>query len=132
MTTTRGRAARTTRVPVTERNILSVNGKEPGYVYRIVNDTGDRIQQLQDAGYELVEANSVRVGDKRINSVKPEGTHAQVSVGGGVKAYVMRQKQEWYDEDQAAKHARANELEDTIKQSASGFTGNVKITRGSE
>jgi hypothetical protein len=131
-TSTRGRAARQTRVPVTERNILSVKGKEPGFVYRIVNDTGDRVQQLMDAGYEIVEANAVQVGDKRINSASPEGTQAQVSVGGGVKAFVMRQKQEWYDEDQRAKHARANELEDNIKQSASGFTGNVKITRGSE
>lgn len=131
-TIARGRAARVTRVPVTERNILSVKGKEPGYVYRIVNDTGDRVQQLIDAGYEIVDASAVQIGDKRINSVKPEGTQAQVSVGGGVKAFVMRQKDEWHAEDQAAKQARANELEETIKQTASGFTGNVKITRGSE
>ena len=129
---TRGnRTTRTTRVPVTERNILTVKGKEPGYIYRVVNDTGDRVQQLQDAGYELVDASTVQVGDKRINSTSPEGTHAQVSVGGGIKGYVMRIKQEWYDEDQAAKQARVNQLEDTIKQDASGFTGNVTIKRGS-
>ena len=129
---TRGnRTTRTTRVPVTERNILSVKGKEPGYHYRIVNDAGDRIQQLQDAGYEFVDASTVQVGDKRINSTSPEGTHAQVSVGGGVKAYVMRIKQEWYDEDQAAKQARVNQLEETIQQTASAYTGSVKISRGS-
>lgn len=133
MTTTRGnRTARTTRTPVTERNILSVKGKEPGYQYRIVNDTGDRVQQLLDAGYEIVEAKDVQIGDKRINSVKAEGTQAQVSVGGGMKAFVMRQKQEWFDEDQAAKHARTAELEETIKQNTSGFNGSIKITRGSE
>ena len=129
MTTIRSpRAARTSRVPVTERNILSVAGKEPGYHYRIVNDTGDRVQQLQDAGYELVDASSVRVGDKRINSTSPEGSKAQVSVGGGTKAYVMRQKQEWYDEDQANKQARVNQLEESIKQ-VPGFNGSVKISR---
>ena len=129
---TRGnRTTRTARVPVTERNILSVKGKEPGYHYRIVNDSGDRIQQLQDAGYEFVDASTVQVGDKRINSTSPEGTHAQVSVGGGVKAYVMRIKQEWYDEDQAAKQARVNQLEETIQQTASAYTGSVKISRGS-
>lgn len=128
---TRGnRTTRTTRVPVTERNILSVKGKEPGFHYRIVNDTGDRITQLQDAGYEFVDASTVQVGDKRINSTSPEGTHAQVSVGAGTKAYVMRIKQEWYDEDQASKQVRVNQLEDTIKQQASEFTGNVKISRG--
>ncbi len=127
---TRGtRTTRTTRVPVTERNILSVKGKEPGYEYRIVNDSGDRVQQLVDAGYEFVDASTVQVGDKRINSTTPEGTHAQVSVGGGMKAYVMRIREDWYKEDQIAKQARVNEMEDTIKQNAAGFDGNVTIKR---
>ena len=53
---------RTTRSPVNQRNILSVKGKDPGYVYRIVNDTGDRIQMFEEAGYELVDASAVTVG----------------------------------------------------------------------
>ena len=122
------KAARTTRVPVTERNVLSVKGKEPGFHYRIVNDTGDRVQQLIDAGYEIVDASTVQVGDKRISSVAPEGTKAQVSVGGGVKGFVMRQKQEWYDEDQAAKQARVDQQEESIKQ-IPGFTGSVRVSR---
>lgn len=130
-TPSRLRTARSTRVPVTERNILSVKGKEDGYHYRIVNDTGDRVQQLMDAGYEIVDASSVQVGDKRINATSPEGTQAQVSVGGGVKAFVMRQKLEWYNEDQAAKQARVNQLEETITQSAgaNGLSGSVKLSR---
>jgi hypothetical protein len=130
-TPSRLRTARSTRVPVTERNILSVKGKEDGYHYRIVNDTGDRVQQLMDAGYEIVDASSVQVGDKRINSTSPEGTQAQVSVGGGVKAFVMRQKLEWYNEDQAAKQSRVNQLEETITQSAgaNGLSGSVKLSR---
>ena len=130
-TPSRLRMARSTRVPVTERNILSVKGKEDGYHYRIVNDTGDRVQQLMDAGYEIVDASSVQVGDKRINSTSPEGTQAQVSVGGGVKAFVMRQKLEWYNEDQAAKQSRVNQLEETITQSAgaNGLSGSVKLSR---
>lgn len=122
------KAARTTRVPVTERNVLSVKGKEPGFHYRIVNDTGDRVQQLLDAGYEIVDASTVQVGDKRISSVAPEGSKAQVSVGGGVKGFVMRQKQEWYDEDQAAKQARVDQQEESIKQ-IPGFTGSVRVSR---
>lgn len=122
------RAARSTRIPVTERNILSVKGKDPAFVYRIVNDQGDRIQQLLDAGYEIEEASAVQVGDKRINSIVPEGSKAQVSVGGGIKAFVMKQKREWYEEDQAAKQARVNQQEESI-QNIPGFTGNVKISR---
>lgn len=124
-------AQRPKRTPISGRNVLTVTGKEPGYVYRIVNDSGDRIQQFLDAGYEKVLANDVQVGDKRINSASPEGSVAQVSVGGGDKAIVMRIREEWYKEDQAAKHAHVDQLEQTIKQNVSGADyGTVKITRG--
>lgn len=124
---------RVKRTPVNTRNILSVEGKEPGYVYRIVNDSGDRINTFKEAGYELVDAKSVRIGDKRVNSVSAEGSNAQVSVGGGQKAFVMRIPKEWYDEDQAAKQARVNELEQTMKQQALAQnelrTGKISLTR---
>ena len=100
---------------------------------RIVNDTGDRIQQFLDAGYELVDANSVRVGDKRVNQSTPEGTKAQVSVGGGQKAFVMRIPKEYYEEDQAAKQAEVNRLEESIKKQVSSGNadyGKVMISQG--
>ena len=121
-------SARPRRVPIGERNILTVVGKEPGYTYRIVNDTGDRISQFLDAGYELVDAKDVRVGDKRVNSATAEGTKAQVSVGNGLKAYVMRIKDEFYLEDQAAKAAHVDRLEQAIKnQTASGKVDYGKV-----
>lgn len=125
-------SARPTRTPISGRNVLTVSGKEPGYTYRVVNDQGDRVAEFLDRGYELVEAADVRVGDKRVNATTPEGTKAQVSVGKGEKAFVMRIKQEWYDEDQKAKQAQVNELEAAIKQNGSGAAdyGTVKIGTG--
>jgi len=124
-------AQRPKRTPINGRNVLTVTGKEPGYVYRIVNDAGDRVQQFLDAGYEKVLANDVQVGDKRINSASPEGSVAQVSVGNGEKAIVMRIREEWYKEDQQAKQAHVDQLEQTIKQNVSGADyGTVKISRG--
>jgi hypothetical protein len=109
-----------------------VHGKDPDFVYRVVNDQGDRVAQFLDAGYELVNASEVRVGDKRINNATPEGSKAQVAVGKGDKAFVMRIKKEWYDEDQAAKQKQVDELERSIKQTASGagLTGNISISVG--
>lgn len=123
--------ARPKRTPVGQRNILTVSGKEEGFVYRIVNDSGDRIQQFIDAGYELVNAADVRVGDKRVNSASPEGSKAQVTVGKGEKAFVMRIKDEFYKEDQAAKQAEIDRLEQTIKQKAQGAAdyGSLSIGR---
>lgn len=121
---------RTRRTPINgTRNRLNVRGKEPGYVYRIVNDIDDRIQSLKEMGYEIVTDKDVTVGDKRIANPTQEGSPVKVSVGQGVQAYVMRQKQEWFDEDQAAKNAKNDELESSMKREAkdAGFYGNLKI-----
>ena len=121
---------RTRRTPVGQRNVLTVTGKDPNYVYRIVNDSGDRIQEFLEAGYEMVEAGSVRVGDKRVNTASAEGSVSQISVGQGQKAFVMRIKKEWYEEDQEAKQVRVDQLEATIKDKAlDGTYGKLEITR---
>lgn len=123
----RGRVQRT---PVGTRNILTVAGKDPNYEYRVINDSGDRVQEFVDAGYELVEAGSVRVGDKRVNSATSEGSKAQISVGQGQKAFVVRIKKEWYEEDQAAKQAHVNRLEEATKAKAlDGTYGKLEISR---
>jgi len=123
-------SGRPQRVPVSTRNVLTVAGKDPGYNYRIVNDTGDRIQKFLEGGYELVSDASVKVGDKRVNSASSEGSHKQIAVGKGEKAYVMRIRKEWYDDDQTAKLQRVKELEDATKQKAlDGTYGKLEISR---
>ena len=123
-------SGRTQRVPVGTRNVLTVAGKDPGYAYRIINDSGDRVQEFMDAGYELVEKDSVRVGDKRVNSATPEGSINQVSVGQGQKGFVVRIRKEWYDEDQLRKQRQVNELERATKEKAlDGTYGKLDITR---
>ena len=111
----RGRPQRT---PVGKRNVLTVAGKDENYVYRVVNDKGDRIAMFEDAGYELVDAAEVRVGDKRVERTSSTGSKAEVSVGKGDKAFVMRIRKEFYDEDQAAKEQHLKLQEEAIKQEA--------------
>lgn len=123
----RGRAKRT---PIGQRNVLTVAGKDSDYEYRIVNDSGDRIQSFLDAGYEIVRDEDVKVGDKRVNKATPEGSAAQLSVGQGQKAFVMRIRKEWYQEDQASKQVYNDQVENTIKQKAlDGTYGKLEITR---
>lgn len=112
------RVSRPKRTPINGRNVLTVTGKDPNYVYRIVNDVGDRIA-LFKAGYELVDSDSVKVGDRRVNVASAEGSKAQVSVDReGTKAFVMRIPKEWYEEDQKAKQSQVDELEQSIKKDA--------------
>lgn len=121
---------RPTRTPINGvRSRLGVTGKEPGFQYRIVNDTPGRIQEFIEAGYEIVQDTSVSVGDKRIANPTQEGTPVKVHVGGGNNAYLMRIKEEWYKEDQAAKLATVDEVEQGTKQRAKEekFYGELKL-----
>lgn len=115
------------RTPVSQRNVLTVKNKDDGYVYRIVNDVDNRINQFIEGGWETVLDKDVDIGDKRVNAAKPEGSLAQVSVGNGTKALVMRIRKEWYDEDQAAKSARIDEAEQSMYEDARKDTyGEIK------
>ena len=124
-------AGRVTRTPVGTRNILTVRGKDPEYEYRIVNDVEDRITQLQEAGYEIVQSDSVDVGDKRAANGTSIGSAKQLSVGQGTKAFVMKIKKEWYDEDQRAKQGQIAATESAIKEpSLNGSDyGSLKVSR---
>lgn len=115
---TQSPSGRVTRTPVGRRNVLTVNGKDPDFEYRIANDDGDNIERLMAAGYVIEDAEKVTVGDHRIQKVAPPGSKAEVSVGMGMKAYVMKQKKEYFLEDQAAKQAEIRKLEDSSKKNA--------------
>ena len=123
-------AGRVRRTPVGRRNVLTVSGKEPGYVYRVVNDMGDNVQRFLNAGYEFVDAKDVTIGDTRIGAPTATGSNAEAHVGGGTKAFVMRQREDFYLEDQAAKQTHVDAIEASTKQEAlNGNYGKLDITR---
>lgn len=127
----RGRVKRT---PINGRNILNVTGKEPGYEYRFVNDVGDRVAIFQERGWEIVDSADVKVGDRRIESPGPLGSKAQIAVDKqGSKAFLMRIKKEWYDEDQSEKARSIAEQELAMKQQALSSndlrTGKLEVSR---
>lgn len=113
-----------------KRDILAVKGKDPNYQYRIVNDNESRIQDLKERGYEIV-THDVQVGDKRVGTPKQEGSPVQIDVKNGLKAYLMRIKREWFEEDKKAKALEVDRSEDAIRQSTSedGNYGKIDIVR---
>ena len=116
-TSTAEASARPRRTPLTRRNRLSVQNKEPGFVYRIVNDVDDRVSQMQESGYELCEKAQVgAIGDKRVDNTASIGSIAHFSVGQGTKAVVMRIRDEWYKEDQTVKQQEVNAIEAAMNQ----------------
>lgn len=122
---------RVTRKPLFQRGPQAISGeKDPNYVYRFVNDTGSRIDQLKQAGYEIVEDDNLIVGDARVTDATQPGSAKKVISKDGTVSYLMRQKKEWYDEDQAAKQRHNDEIEEAMKKSASeGMYGSIKTSR---
>ena len=92
-------SARPRRTPLSKRNRLDIKNKEPGYVYRIVNDVDDRVSVLQEQGYEIVTDSSITIGDRRVGRASQDGSPVQVAVGGGTDGFLMRIKEEFYQEE---------------------------------
>ena len=121
------------RTPLgTKRDILSVQNPEEGYVYRIVNDTPGRINRFKEAGYELVE--DAQLGTSHVDGNQASQGIVSKDVGKGVTAVVMRQRDEFYKEDQAEKQRKIDELENSMRkkkvnpnESTDGTYGEVKI-----
>ncbi len=124
---TKSPSGRVKRTPLGRRNVLTVKDKDPNYHYRIVNTTdgrgSDRIEEFKEAGYEVVDN---KVGDKRVDTSAGLGKNPEFSVGGGVKAVVMRTPREYHEEDQAAKMSHLKAQEDTMYQDAKADYGSIR------
>ena len=121
---------RVRRSPLTNKGKLTVANKDPNYEYRFVNDDGDRVQELIEQGYEPVHRSETKVGSARVDASSPEGSILQLSVGEGKKSILMKQRKEFYEEDQAIKQGEIDKLEQATKQEAlNGHYGKLEITR---
>lgn len=113
------RARRPMGVPRRKMPIPSM----PGYIGRWINDTIGRIAMAIEGGYEYVSAEDfpeLRSSDVfPINSDLGSRVSRVVGVNpdnSPLRAYLMRIKKEWYDEDQQAKAAAINEVEHQINR----------------
>ena len=118
------------RVPVSGmRDIMTVLNKEEGYSYRWVTDIdekGSRIYKFKRGGWDMAPLHTpdgkLTVGEEAVFRTEGKEDIVRLHVGAGQFAYLMRIKQELYDEDQKAKAEAIDEVEATIssKGSATG------------
>lgn len=127
---TKTQKTRVTRTPVGgARDILTVHGKDPNFVYRWVIDSPGRIQRFVEGGYEVVQED-LEVGQKTVDRGSKLGSAVTKAGGSGQTLVLMRIPKEWYDEDQLAKQAQIDALEATMKSEAEqGNYGSVQISR---
>ena len=119
---------RTERVPFgANRQRLSVREKDPNYVYRWVNATEDRLERAQAGGYVFVEKDELteKLGEGQIHQENTD-LNSRVSkiVSKGetapIRAYLMKIKKSWYEQDQKAKEALTDEVDQAIMRGRAG------------
>ena len=130
-TTKETRQSRVSRKPLHQRGPQAISGdKDPNFEYRFVNDTGSRIHNFQQAGYELVTDSELKVGDARLSDAGELGSGKRVISNDGTTSYLMKIKKEWYEEDKKAKADAIKEQESAMKQEATqGMYGKLNLSR---
>lgn len=121
------------RVPLATRNRLNVKDKDPNYVYRYVNANDqhdpDRVERMKEAGYELVPRNQGgALGDNRVDNSSPMGSTASINAGQGKIAVLMRQRKEWFDEDQASKQSEVDAVEQSMRRESKSDYGTLDLS----
>lgn len=116
------------RRPISGSNLrLEVRGKEDGFHYSWINEAN--VDAALDAGYEFVR-HDVTVGSRKIDTTKMEfDSQIWLNVGKGVKAFLMRQPEKFYLEDQEGDQEKADEqmrarLGDI---NSDGLSGNIDV-----
>ena len=114
------RKSRTARKPMGDRSKLKIPESyiEEGFVNRVVNDEPGRLEAFKEAGWDFIT---------RRDAKDNEGLGSVLSFFSGVtetnktgRSYAMRINQDWYDEDQLAKAAVNNLVDDSIRGGVEG------------
>lgn len=126
-------AAKKKRVPVGLRNPMAVDEKDldPNFSYRFVRNTPGRVQKFIEGGYEMVTGDA-RIGDPNIAKASNMGSAFSIASGDNEdRVYLMRIPKTFYEEDQAAKAAKVDAIEEHLKRKpkTEGLEGKIDLTR---
>jgi hypothetical protein len=129
----RNESGRPKRIPVSEanRDKMTVKGLDhENYVYRWVNDVGDRLATFVLGWWEFVDQNGQPVGDGGIDNSAGTSSKLTKAVGRGVTAYMMRIPREFWLADQKKKEDKLRETEQTMLATAKshGDYGKVEVS----
>ena len=123
------------RIPMAEaRQILNVDDVPDHLVARWVLDTKNRWQVFENAGYKYITDRGLAVGDRKVDGSKAAGSVVcKVGNSTGEMLYLMAIDRTFYEEDQASKQARIDEIEEELyaQTSKEGHYGNLDLNHKS-
>lgn len=125
-------AAARRRVPMTQPQRRLETSELPGYHLQWIRGAPDRIQQARAAGFEFVQVGEVSTNAAVLGTEPLDGVSSdlgeivsitdgsEVVAGQALRLYLMKQPQEYYDEDAALRQADADAVVDAL---TAGMTG---------
>jgi hypothetical protein len=121
-------AAERRRIPMTSTQRKLEMPEIPGYHCQWIFDgVPGRVQQALNGGFEFVHpdevsGNAVALGSEPLDGASTDlGTRVSVGEGGG-RLYYMKQKLEYYHEDQSLREKRNDEVRDALVAGQFGDT----------
>ena len=117
---------------------LGINKEIPGYHLHIMVDANNRIKEAIDNGYEFVTPKEVGgVGENVVSHNGDLGDkvrfllNPRTGEGSDKYGYLMKIRQEWYLEDQAALQTKNNQIDIAIRKGKVTATdSNFYVPRG--
>lgn len=113
------------RVPLGTPNmkltVRDYGGQLEGFVPRWINDKGGRVHQALNGGYEPVfKDDRVIAGESGNDRNSDMGSWVSQIVGtkedgSPLRAYLMKIKREWYEDDQKAKQKQVDAVDEAIR-----------------
>ena len=99
-----------------------------GYVTRWFNDVEGRVERAMGGGYKFVGPNEAKsLGEGALHQDNADlGARVSKIVSRGdpvIRAYLMKIKKEFYDEDQEIKEARNQKVDDALAGGEAGGAG---------
>lgn len=101
---------------------LAVRGTIPGYHMHVFTDTGTRVQEALDNGYEFVRPSEIEgVSENVVSRNGDLGDRVRFLVnpraeGSEQFGYLMKIRQEWFEEDQAALQSKNNMIDQAVRK----------------
>lgn len=94
------------------RSKLTVLYQIPGYHLHWINDTPGRIHEAQQGDYEFVSPKEVGFDEAETKVKRLVGKNDD---GSALYAYLMKIRQDWYDEDQKTYQAYLDDMDNQIR-----------------
>ena len=95
--------------------------KDPAYVYRHVNDVGDRVEMMKENDWDVAPMDGQSVTSRHVG---------EAGAGTPSKAVLMRKRRDWYEDDQKEKRKQLDDIETAIKGGAGSQLAGEKDLAG--